>query len=86
MTPRAPGLATALVPVRSVVAQEAPPFGHVLVDLTGLDRIGAALEACDALDGVVLVARAARTTRREVLRWLRDLPADRLLGVVLTGL
>ncbi len=72
--------------LRRVVVDEAAIFGHLVVDLTGFDHLGEQLAAFELLDAVVLVARSGRTTRRQIQRWLRDLPHGRGLGVLLTGL
>lgn len=85
LTPRTPDLGAALERVRAIVAKDASPFGHLLVDLTGSGRSGHALAACALLDAVVVVARSGRTTTHQVRRWLRDLPEDRIAGVLLTG-
>jgi hypothetical protein len=61
-------------------------FEHLVVDLTGFDHAGELLEACEALDASVLVARTGRTTRRAVARWLEELSGVPFLGVLLTGI
>jgi hypothetical protein len=76
---------SALLPLRIFLRQEDSPFGHVIVDLTGLDQLGEHLDAAALLDGVALVARAGRTKAPVLERWMRELPADRNLGVLLIG-
>jgi Mrp family chromosome partitioning ATPase len=60
-------------------------FGCVLVDLTGLKRLGEHLDAIRLVDGVVIVARAGETTEGELLRLRHELPIDKNLGILLTG-
>ncbi len=61
-------------------------FGQLVVDLTGLDRLGEHLGAFDLLDAVVLVARRGRTTMRQIQRRLAEIPEGRTASVLLTGL
>jgi len=60
-------------------------FAHVLVDLTGFKKLGEHLAAVQMVDGVVVVARAGRTTEGELLRLGHELPRARNLGVLLTA-
>jgi hypothetical protein len=60
-------------------------FEYVLVDLTGFDVLGEHASAAACMDAVVLVAGAHRTRERDVLRYLREMPEDRFLGVLLVG-
>ncbi len=60
-------------------------FEYVLVDLTGFDLLGEHASAGACMDAVVLVAGAHRTRERDVLRYLRELPQGRFLGVLLVG-
>jgi hypothetical protein len=61
-------------------------YRHVVVDLTGVDHLGAQVEAFDVLDATTLVARRGRTTARSLRRGLAGVPPPRSLGVLLTGL
>lgn len=72
--------------LRGVVLERPGAFEHVVADLTGLDRRGELLEAVGLMDTVALVARAGRTTTRQIRRRLRDMPCARSVGVLLTGL
>ena len=60
-------------------------FVRLLVDLTGLARLGEEPAAIDRMDGIVLVARAGQTTEQELVQRWRDLPPERRLGVLLMG-
>lgn len=68
-----------------VAVREADTWERVLVDLTGFERGGDELAACEILDGIVLVARSGRTSRRSVERWARALAGVSFLGVLLSG-
>lgn len=71
--------------LRRVLAEGAELFGSVLVDLTGLKRLGEHLDAIALVDGVVVVARAGETTEGELLRLKHELPVEKNLGVLLIG-
>ena len=60
-------------------------FEHVLVDLTGFDRLGEHASAAACMDGVVLVGLAHQTREKDVLRFVNEMPESRLLGVLLVG-
>lgn len=60
-------------------------FEYVLVDLTGFDVLGEHASAAACMDAVVLVAGAHRTREKDVLRFLREMPEGRFLGVLLVG-
>ena len=60
-------------------------FEHVLVDLTGFDRLGEHASAAACMDGVVLVGLAHKTKERDVLRFMNEMPNSRFLGVLLVG-
>lgn len=86
-----------LTPHRAEKAGEAVPalanllldgtelFEHVLVDLTGFDRLGEHASAAACMDGVVLVGRAHKTREKDVLRFVNEMPEGRFLGVLLVG-
>jgi hypothetical protein len=59
-------------------------FEHVLVDLTGFDLMGEE-GAVEQMDALILVARAGKTTERDLLRRTAELPKRRFLGVLLVG-
>lgn len=86
LAPRAVGAGAALQHLRVVLQTEAEVFEHLVFDLTGFDHRGEQLAACELLEAVALVARSGRTTARRIERRLRDLPAARCLGVLLTGM
>jgi hypothetical protein len=85
LTPPTTGTDSLLSRLRRIVLETRATFTHLVIDLTGFDHAGEQIAACDLLDAVVLVARSGRTTAHQVRRWLRDLPPDRNLGVLLTG-
>ncbi len=60
-------------------------FEHVLVDLTGFDRLGEHASAAACMDGVVLVGRAHKTREKDVLSFVGEMPKSRFLGVLLVG-
>lgn len=60
-------------------------FEQVLVDMTGLDRLGEHLAAAALCDALIFVARAGVTRERELLDLSKAFSAHRVLGVVLTG-
>jgi hypothetical protein len=70
----------------AAIFEESPLFNHMLVDLTGFDRIGEHLSAIGLVDAVTVVARASLTRREHLEHWMRDIPKDRFLGVLLSGL
>jgi hypothetical protein len=73
----------ALAAIRATVG--ARRYEHLVVDLTGAGRRGEHLEACGALDGLVVLARLGRSRVRPIVRALGALPAGAALGVLLTG-
>jgi hypothetical protein len=84
LTPSRAGVAGAGLPeLRRAIAEGRELFAHIVVDLTGFDRLGEHLAAAELVQGVVIVARAGRTTERELLRWNEELPEN--LGVLLLG-
>jgi hypothetical protein len=85
LTPRPGEPGEALSKLDACLAANAPRFAHLVVDLTGLDHLGAAAGAYHLLDGTALVARVGRTSIRRLARTYRDIPEPRRLGVVLTG-
>jgi hypothetical protein len=60
-------------------------FEYVLVDLTGFDLLGEHASAAACMDAVLLVGQAHRTREKHVLRFLREMPESRFLGVLLVG-
>jgi hypothetical protein len=86
LTPRIFEAGAMLGQLQSAVMEHIGVFNHLVADLTGFDHLGEQLGAVAVLDAVVVVARSGRTTMRQVQRWVHDLPDDRTLGVLLTGL
>ena len=60
-------------------------FSHVIIDLTGFKMLGEHLAAIEMMDGVILVARAGRTTENELLRLNHEMPRHLNLGVLLAN-
>ena len=60
-------------------------FEYVLVDLTGFDLLGEHASAAACMDAVVLVGQAHQTREKHLLRFLREMPESRFLGVLLVG-
>ncbi len=84
LTPPRAGEAGAGVPqLARVIQHSIELFSHVVVDLTGFKKLGEHLAAIEMMDGVVIVARAGRTTEDELLRLDHELPRHLQLGVLL---
>jgi hypothetical protein len=60
-------------------------FGHVLVDLTGLELLGEHASAAACMDAVIVVGRAHRTHEEDLLGLRRLIPTNRFLGILLVG-
>jgi hypothetical protein len=60
-------------------------FEFVLVDLTGFDVLGEHASAAACMDAAILVGQAHKTRERDLLRFLREMPSSRFLGVLLVG-
>jgi hypothetical protein len=86
LAPRTAQAAGAGIPeLARVIEQGGELFQHVLVDLTGLDRLGEHLAAMALCQGVVVVAEAGRTHERELVRAEAEVTEDRRMGVLLVG-
>jgi hypothetical protein len=85
ISPLTAGAATALPLVDRLVREELARYLHLVVDLTGFDRLGERDAAAALLDGVLAVARCGATRVPEVARALEGVPGTRALGVVLSG-
>lgn len=68
-----------------LVANGLTSFEHVLVDLTGFERLGEHIAATRYVDAVAVVARKDETDERTLLALTAVVPPDRLLGVTLIG-
>lgn len=66
-----------------VLIETTEMFGHLLVDLSGFERLGEHATAAACMDAVAIVARAHHTNERALHRLAAHLPHDRFLGVVL---
>lgn len=60
-------------------------FENILIDMTGLERLGEHLAAATLCDALLLVARAGRTKEEHLERARVTFAAHRVLGVILTG-
>ncbi len=85
LTPRTFDTGGMLPKLTAALRDEASVFGHLVVDLTGFDRLGEHLAAMETMDGLIVVARKGRTRTTQLERWARDIPAERDIGVLLTG-
>jgi hypothetical protein len=86
LTPTHVDAAGAGVPqLAKVIAQGAERFAHLLIDLTGFERLGEHLTAVELTHAVLLVGRAGHTRERELLRLSGELRPEQNLGVVLVG-
>ena len=86
LTPRSLDAGAMLDQLRATLVDKSSAFTHLVVDLTGLEHAGEHIAAFEVLDAVILVARSGRTTTRQIQRAIRDLPKERGLGVLLTGI
>lgn len=86
LTPRGAELAGEAVPALARLLLDGTDlFEYVLVDLTGFDLLGEHASAAACMDAVVLVGEAHRTREKHVLRFVREMPESRFLGVLLVG-
>ncbi len=84
LTPPRAGVAGAGLPeLQRVIQHGHELFAHLVVDLTGFDRLGEHLAAVALLEGVFIVGRAGKTREKDLLRWQQELPDH--LGVLLIG-
>jgi hypothetical protein len=74
-----------LIEMERLVRSGRSMFEQVLIDLTGLERLGEHLAAAAMCDALVFVARAGVTTEEDLLRLTNAFVAHRTLGVVLVG-
>jgi hypothetical protein len=86
LSPVTADAAMAVPLLRAILRDELANYLHLVVDLTGFDRLGERAAASELLDGCAVVARSGQTRQREVARVLAELDERRALGVVLTGL
>jgi hypothetical protein len=82
--PRAGAAGAGLPQLARLIQHSSELFAHALVDLTGFRRIGEHLAAIEMCDGVVVVARAGKTSEQSLLRVRHEL-GPQLFGVLLTG-
>jgi hypothetical protein len=83
--PHAKEAGTGLPELSRLVKHGRELFAHMLCDLTGFDGLGEHLGAMDLVEGVLLVAPATKIREKDILRWTREVPAARRLGVLLQG-
>jgi len=68
-----------------LLTHETQGFVHLLVDLTGFERVGEHWGVLEMIDGVLMVGHPGVTTERGLLQLCDDIPAAKVLGVVLVG-
>lgn len=85
LTPKSFDIGGMLRKLEAALDDEAALFGHLVVDLTGFEGMGEHAAAMGALDAVALVARAGKTTDDDIVRWMREIPREHNLGVLLVG-
>jgi hypothetical protein len=85
LTPRTFDFGALVLKLGAALYAEAQIFAHLLIDLTGFAQHGEEQAAMAMLDGVIVVAREGVSTRPELVRWMRAVPAGRNLGVLLVG-
>jgi hypothetical protein len=86
ITLHGPHPSLALPRLKACVARRQGVHATLVVDLTGFDHLGERPAAFALLDAAIVVARAGRTTTRQVREALHDVPEGRALGVLLTGI
>ena len=74
-----------LEPLERVLREECAYYAHVLIDLTGFERIGEHWGAYEAVDAVLLLEHPGTTPERDLLRLHREIPASKSLGTLLVG-
>ena len=74
-----------LVEMERLIRSGRSMFEQVLIDLTGLERLGEHLAAASMCDALVFVARAGVTVEDDLLRLSHAFVSHRTLGVVLVG-
>lgn len=79
-------IGTGLLEFDRIIRSGRSMFDQLLVDLTGLERLGEHLSAASLCDALVYVARARVTTERDLERLQRAYGSQRCLGVILTGI
>ncbi len=67
-----------------VEASQDPKLSTIFVDLTGFFRVGELLGVLPLIDGLIMVARAGKTKKRELVRIHREIPPEKNLGVLVT--
>jgi hypothetical protein len=85
MTPIETSEAMRLDGLDRLLMHETQGFTHMLVDLTGFEKAGEHWGMLDAIDGVLLVGHPGLTREHEILRLHEDIPATKILGVILVG-
>ncbi len=85
LTPRAFDTGAMLLALDAAFHAEAQVFQHLVIDMTGFDHLGEHLAAMSLVDGVIIVARSGRTGVGDLVGWMRDIPDQRNLGVLLVG-
>lgn len=83
--PEGATIGTGLVEMERLLRSGRSMFEHVLVDLTGLERLGEHLAAANMCDALVFVARAGSTRESDLDRLRHAFASHRTLGVILTG-
>lgn len=86
LSPDRSGAAGAGVPeLARLIRSGGELFAHLIVDLTGFDRLGEHLAALEMVDGVALIGRVGVSREEQMVALWRDLPETRRLGVLLIG-
>lgn len=71
--------------IEAAIARARARFGWVLVDFSGMEKLGEHRRAYDLVEGIILVARAGQTRDKVLVRRQREIPPERDLGVLLVG-
>lgn len=86
LTPARVGAAGAGVPeLARIIRHGAELFAHVLVDLTGFERLGEHLAAIEMVDGVLVIGHSGATSEEQLLELKSEIDPKRQLGVLLIG-
>ncbi len=83
--PHVEGAGEVVPQLARVVGEGAELFQYMLVDLTGIDRVGDHSAAASLMDGVIVVGKAGKTKEAELRRLREDFTRHQMLGVLLYG-
>jgi Mrp family chromosome partitioning ATPase len=80
-----PGRGVARGPMEVAIDGQRAHNAHILVDMTGLDRLGELETSYELMDGVILVARGRETSERDLEDLHVRIPPQRRMGALIIG-